>query len=114
MDTLTTFDEAEGFLKNPPSLAPCPDFYKLQALRQHIVRALKQLVCPQSPIHGWSGLAMDPDVYSLLEPTLFASPANPGATPVYPQFATPAQIKTDNVFERDKNYSASYVNMSQA
>jgi len=58
---------------------------------------------------------MDPNVYALLEPTLFAALANPGATPVYPQFATPAQIKmTDDVFERDKNYSASYVNISQA
>ena len=58
---------------------------------------------------------MDPNVYTLLEPTLSAAPANPGATPVYPQFATPETIKmTDNVFERDKNYSASYVNISQA
>ena len=62
MDTLITFDEAEGFFKNPPLLAPRPDFYKLQALRQHIIQALKQLVCPQSPIHGWSSLAMDPNV----------------------------------------------------
>jgi hypothetical protein len=104
MDALITFDEAKGFLKNPPSLAPCPDFYKLQDLRQHIIRALKQLVSPQSPIHGWSGLAMDPNVYALLEPTLFAALANPGATSVYPQFVTPATIKiTDNVFKRDKN-----------
>ena len=69
MDALITFDEAEGFLKNLPLLAPRPDFYKLQALCQHIVQALKQLICPQSPIHGWSGLAMDPNVYALLEPT---------------------------------------------
>jgi len=113
MDTLITFDEAEGFLKNPPLLAPCLDFYKLRALRQHIVRALTQLVCPQRLIHGWSGLAMDPNVYALLEPTLFAAPENPGATLVYPQFATPATIKmTDNVFKRDKNYSTSYINIS--
>ena len=89
-------------------LAPHPDFYKLRPIGQHIVQALKQLVCPQSPIHGWFGLAMDPNVYALLEPTSFAAPANPGATPVCPQFATPATIKmTDDVFKRDKNYSKS-------
>ena len=26
MDSLITFDEAVGFLKNPPSLSPRPDF----------------------------------------------------------------------------------------
>jgi hypothetical protein len=115
MDTIITFDGAEGSLNNPSLLAPRPDFYKLQALRQHIVQALKQLVCPQRPIHGWSGLATDQNVYTPLEPNPFVAPANPGATPIYPQFATPATIKmTDNVFKRDKNYSLSYVNMSQA
>jgi hypothetical protein len=44
MDTLITFDEADGFFKNPPSLAPRLDFYKLQALSQHLVQALKQFI----------------------------------------------------------------------
>ncbi len=52
MDQLITFNEAAGFLKNPPTLAPCPDFAKIQALRKHINTALMQLVCPQSQIHG--------------------------------------------------------------
>ncbi len=46
MDSLITYNEAAEFLKNPPSLAPRPDFTKMRALRKHIVKALKQLLCP--------------------------------------------------------------------
>jgi hypothetical protein len=84
MDTIITFKEVTEFLKNPPSLVPHPDFNQLGALHQHIVTALKQLTCPQSPIHGWSGLAIDPGVYALLEPRAFAELPNPGATAIYP------------------------------
>jgi hypothetical protein len=35
-----------------------------------MVKALKQLVCPQSAIHGWSGLVLSPMVHALLEPNL--------------------------------------------
>jgi hypothetical protein len=102
MDTLITFDEAEGFLKNSPVLAARPDFYKLCALRQYIPQALKQPVCLQKLIHGWSVLAMDPNVYALLKPQPFVALVNLGATPVYPQFAKPATIKmTDSIFEWD-------------
>ncbi len=87
MDAIITLEEVTEFLKNPLSLAPCPDFTHLRALRQHIVRALRQLTCPQSPIHGWSGLAITPAMYLLFEPQPFVAPANPGDTAVYPQFA---------------------------
>ena len=100
MDSLITFDEAAGFLKNPPSLSPRPDFSKLRAPRKHMVKALKQLVCPQSQIHGWSGMVLSPMVYTLLEPTPFTVPGNPGPVAVYTQFATHAMIKqADNVFK---------------
>ena len=52
MDSLITFDEAAEFLQNPPSLSPRPNFSKLRALKKYMVKALKQLVCPQSQIHG--------------------------------------------------------------
>ena len=89
MDSLITYDEAVGFLKNLPSLSPQPNFSKLCALRKHMVKALKQLVCPQSQIHRWSGMVLSPMVYGLLEPTPFAIPGNPGPVAVYTQFATP-------------------------
>jgi hypothetical protein len=115
MDAIIIFEEVPEFLKNPPSLALRPDFNQLRALCQHIVTALKQLTCPQSPIHGWSGLAIDPGVYMLLEPEAFAEPPNPGATAIYPQFLPPASMKMiDATFTRDKNYYLSFLNINQA
>jgi hypothetical protein len=86
MDQLITFDEVAGFLKNPPTLAPRPDFAKIRALCKHINAALMH-VCRQSQIQGWAGLAMEPNMYALLEAAPFAIPINPGNTPVYTQFA---------------------------
>ena len=115
MDVIITLEEVSEFLKNPPSLAPRPDFNRLRALRQHIVRALRQLTCPQSHIHGWSGLAITPAMYLLLEPQPFVEPVNPGDTAVYPQFAPPATIKMiDAQFVRDKNYYLSFRNINRA
>ena len=66
-----------------------------------MVKALKQLVCPQSPIHGWAGMVLSLMVYALLEPNPFAIPGNPGPVAVYPQFTLPAQIKqADAIFLR--------------
>jgi hypothetical protein len=86
-------------------LAPRLDFNLLRALRQHIVRALRQLTCPQSLIHGWSGLAITPAMYLLLEPQPLVEPVNPGDTAIYPPFSPPSTIKMiDAAFTRDKNY----------
>jgi hypothetical protein len=115
MDQLITFGEAAGFLKNPPTLAPCPDFAKIQALRKHINTALIQLMCPQSQIQGWAGLAMEPNMYALLEVVPFAIPINPGNAPIYTQFATPSHMKmADAIFLRNKNYYLSYKNIKCA
>jgi hypothetical protein len=105
MDAIINLEEVTGFLKNPPLLAPRPDFNRLRALRQHIVGAFRQLTCPQSPIHGWSSLAITPAMYLLLEPQPFVEPVNPGDTTIYPPFSPPAAIKMIvAVFTRDKNY----------
>jgi hypothetical protein len=97
IDHLSTYKEAAGFVKNPPKLAPHPDFAKIQALCKHIFMALKQLVCPQSAIYGWLGLIMDLIMYPLIKPTMpFALVASPGYFLAYNYFATKAGIKMTN------------------
>jgi hypothetical protein len=58
-----------------------------------MTQALKQLVCPQSQIHGWPGLVMNPGLHALIKPVAFTVPVNPGATPVYQPFAPPVMMK---------------------
>jgi hypothetical protein len=115
MNRLISYEEVAGFLKNPPSLAPRPDFAKIRALRKHITQALKQLDCPQSLIHGWSGLAMDLQMYTMLELNPFFSPPDRGDVPNYSnQFASTVAVavKTaDRVYDKDKNYYLSYCNI---
>jgi hypothetical protein len=84
MDQLVTIEEVADFLKNAPSLSPRLDFAKVQAPQKHIIKALKQLVCPQRQIHGRSSLVMDLALYILLEPNMFVLPISLGTTPVYP------------------------------
>jgi hypothetical protein len=115
MGQLNTIKEMLEFLKKNPSVSPRPDFAKVRALRKHIIKALKQLECPQSQVHGWSGLIMDPALYILLEANAFVISLSPGPTTIYPQFATPAQMKMiDNVYARNKNYYLSLMNINQA
>jgi hypothetical protein len=104
MDHFITYKEAAVFLKNPPLLAPRPDFARIRTVRKHIVTVLKLLVCPQSAIHGWVGLVMNLVMYAFLEPTApFVGVNDPGKFPVYANFASKAAIKmTDKQFKRDK------------
>jgi hypothetical protein len=115
MDTLIAFVEVRGFLKNPPSRAPHPDFTRLRALCHCMIETLKQLSCPQSAIHGWAGLVMHPTMYALIEMVPFQVPNNPSIVPPLPSFAAPAAIKiTEHLFERDKTYFTSYKNIYHA
>jgi hypothetical protein len=58
---------------------------------------------------------MDPGLYALIEPVLFAVPVNPGATPVYQNFSPLAVMKmVDYAFERNTNYLLSYMNINRA
>jgi hypothetical protein len=116
MDHLITYKEAMVFLKNTPMLAPRPDFVKICALQKHIIMALKQLMCPQSTIHRWSGLVMGPVMQVLIEPTTpFVLVADSSNYPLYNNFATEAAIKmTNKRFEHDKNYYLSFLNINRA
>jgi hypothetical protein len=74
-----------------------------------------QLVCPQSQIQGWAGLAMEPNMYALLEAVPFAILINPGDMPIYMQFATPSHMKmADAIFLCNKNYYLSYKSINHA
>ncbi len=117
MDAVIDYDEAAGFLKNPPSLEPWPNFTNIRALQKHIVQALAQPLCPQSAIHGWSGLAMDPASYLLLEGAAFTIPLDPGPTVIFPGGVAVARSimkTTQATFNHDKNYFLSYKNITRA
>ncbi len=116
-DAIIEYDKAAGFLKNPPSLEPCPNFINICALQKHMVQGLAQLTCPQSTIHGWLGLAMDPATYLLLEGMAFVVPPNPGPMVIFPGGAAVARTimkTTQATFNRDKNYFLFYKNISRA
>jgi hypothetical protein len=117
IDAVIDYDKAAGFLKNPPSLEPHPNFTNICALQKHIVQALAQLSCLQSAIHGWSGLGMDPATYLLLEGAAFTIPPDPGPTAIFlngAAFARTVVKTTQATFDRDKNYYLSYKNIMQA
>ena len=95
---------------------PRSDFTMIRAIRTHITKALKQLDCPQSLIHGWSGLAMDPttDVLTILSPFV-TSPWSGPCSHLSQYFAAPQVLKTINkLWENARNYYLSYVNISRA
>jgi hypothetical protein len=76
---------------------------------------LSQLFCLQSAVHGWSGLARDLATYLPLERVAFATPNDPGPTPVHPQWAAPTTIKMINtIFVQEKNCFLSFKNIAQA
>jgi hypothetical protein len=117
MDAVIDYDKAAGFLKNPPSLELWPNVTNICALQKHIPQALAQLSCPQSAIHGWSGLAMDPASYLLLEGAAFTIPLDPGPTAIFPGGVAVARSimkTTQAMFNRDKNYLLSYKNITRA
>jgi hypothetical protein len=58
---------------------------------------------------------MDPGLYALIKPIVFTVPLNPGALPVYQNFAPLAMMRMVNyTFERNKNYFLSVSNINRA
>ena len=113
MDNVISIEEVTGLLKNPPSLAPRPNFFRLRAIRRHIVNVLKNLQHPWYPIHGWTGMAMQPGLFALLDPLPFVMPGDPGAYPTYTQFASTSQIRMiDSDFKVRKNMYLTSTNIA--
>jgi hypothetical protein len=58
---------------------------------------------------------MDPALYQLFKPIAFVRPVSPGDTPVYPELAPPAAIKSiSNMFKGSRKYYLLYMNINQA
>ncbi len=89
--------QLESTARFPKKLSPCEFSYNV----------LKHVACPQSLIHGWVGLAMDPQMYALIELTVFVMPSDPGDLPNYGgvQFPSTVAMKmTDRLFDMATNY----------
>jgi hypothetical protein len=118
MNQLITYDEAAAVLRTPafPKLAR-QDFTVVRALRKHLHAALAKLECPQSRVYGWTGLAMAPAMYAMIELTPFTIPNDPGPTPAYNPavFQTPVQMKiADQLWDNDRRYYLLYENIHRA
>jgi hypothetical protein len=86
MDLTITFDEVTTLVgANLPSLEPRPTFERIRTLPQHFKCALQHLPCPQSTLHGWKGLVMARELYTLLtgQNNPFRLPVYPGAVTIY-------------------------------
>ena len=84
MDATITYDEVAALVVvNIPTLEPRPSFERICMLRWHLERALQRLPCPQSAQHGWKGMVMARELYSLLTNIPFCLPTNPGPAAIY-------------------------------
>jgi hypothetical protein len=114
-----------------PSLANvCSNFENIRVLCRHFKQALQCLPCPQSTVHGWKGMVMARELYTLLTPNPFCLPQNPGLNAVYvrpinplnpavvPDLSVPLtrteQATIEMTFARCKNYYMSIVNIKRA
>jgi hypothetical protein len=83
MDAIINYHKVSGFLKKTPPQAT-PRFYKHPRSQKSCDQSLSQLYCPQSAIHGWDCLAVDPATYQLLKGTAFVVPIDLDPTAIYP------------------------------
>jgi hypothetical protein len=110
MDIIIAYDPVWMLLENPPSLNPCPNFFNIRELKSHFARALKKIPCPQSPVFGWAGAVMSPEMYILIDPTPFhLNTAPTTATPAYPIKYNPEGVMVSYTYEEkstiDTNFS---------
>jgi hypothetical protein len=84
MNATITYDEIATLVGvNIPSLEPHPNFKWIQNLRHHFKHALQHLPCPQSLQHGWKGMVMARELYTLLTAMPLRLPINPGNALIY-------------------------------
>ena len=104
-------------------LEPPLNFERIRMLRRHLERALQRLPCPQSVQHGWKGMVMARELYSLLTNIPFRLPTNPGAAAIFVRaivtgqpvsntlLSRTEQASIDTLFNRQKHYFLSMQNI---
>ena len=106
MDATITYDEVASLVGiNIPTLEPRPNFEQICALRRHLERCLQCLPCPQSVNHGWKGMVMARELYSLLTNIPIGLPTNPGAAAVYVRAITTGQPANNAPLSRSEQAS---------
>jgi len=115
MDTVITVDDAAGYLINPPNMASRPNFFKVRALRLHIAKGLRQIHHPERTALGWSGMAIEPELYALVDILPWVMPTDPGPIATYDIADSKSEMKMkDAIFKRNKCMHQSADNISRA
>jgi hypothetical protein len=116
MDATITYDEVAALVGvNIPTLEPSPNFERIRTLRRHLERALQCLPCPQSVQHGWKGMVMARELYSLLTNVRLRLPARVTGQPVdNTPLSRTEQASIDTVFNCRKHYFLSMQNIERA
>ena len=125
MNTVVTYEAVRTLLANPPSINPRPNFFNIRELRSHFAKALKKIPCPQSPVNGWAGAVMSPEMYALIDQNSFHLNIAPTTTtPAYPNKFTPDGVNVpytreekstiDAKFVLKKNYYQTWTNIYRA
>jgi hypothetical protein len=90
MNTVVTYEAVRTLLVNPPSINPRPNFFNIRELRSHFTKALKKIPYPHTPVNGWAGAVMSPEMYALIDQNSFHLNIAPTTTtPAYPNKFTP-------------------------
>jgi hypothetical protein len=110
MNTVETYEAVQTLLANPPSINPRPNFFNICELRSHFVKALKKIPCPQSPVNGWAGAVMSPQMYALIDQNSFHLNITPTTTtPAYLNKFTPDGVNVPYTREEESTIDAKFV-----
>jgi len=78
---LITYEEAQKAVGSIPSLAPQPNVVNIQALSTLLEQQLEKIPCTQAPEHGFVGMVMPQQIYSLRCAIPWAKWPDPGNHP---------------------------------
>ena len=115
MDYIITIEDAKKSFTNFPNTRGYPTFVKIRAIRHCLETGLRLIRHPDRKVMGWAGLATDPALYGLIDPSPWVTPVDPGPIAVYDTLDSQAEMKMKlATFTRAKNMFTSYENISSA